>query len=238
MTAHLSQRFWRVLAALSFLTPMALMPSVSQAQSQPADPAPQVAIETNLGTFVVELTPAHAPKTVANFLQYVESKHYNGTIFHRVIPNFMAQAGGYDAQFREKPTRPPVEHEGRKSLQAGLRNQVGTIAMARTNDPQSATAQFFINVANNDFLDPVPIPAGDPVSEFTYRGRTYRNVPRSQLMQTPQLYGYTVFGRVVSGMDVIQRIVQIPTGSAGPFPTDVPKQAVTILQASVLKGRQ
>ena len=210
---------------------------LGNSQAQSPDLAPLVAFETNVGTFVVELAPAHAPKTVANFLQYVNAGHYNGTIFHRVIPNFMAQAGGYDDQLREKPTRAPVEHEGRKALQGGLRNQVGTIAMARTNDPQSATSQFFINVANNDFLDPVAIPPGDPVAEFTYRGRTYRNVPRSQLLQSTQLYGYTVFGRVISGMDVIQRIVQIPTGSRGPFPTDVPKQTVTILQASVQKGR-
>lgn len=211
--------------------------AASPLHAQSADNAPLVAIQTNLGTFVVELAPAHAPKTVANFLQYVNAGHYNGTIFHRVIPNFMAQAGGYDDQLREKPTRAPVEHEGRSALQGGLRNQTGTIAMARTNDPQSATSQFFINVANNDFLDPVAIPPGDPVPEFNYRGRTYRNVPRSQLLQSPQLYGYTVFGRVVSGMDVIQRIVQIPTGSRGPFPTDVPKQTVTIIQASVQKGR-
>ena len=205
--------------------------------AQTSEAAPRVVLETNLGTIVLELAPEYAPKTVANFLRYVNEGHYNGTIFHRVIPNFMAQAGGFDAQLREKPTRPPVEHEGRQALQAGLRNQIGTIAMARTNDPQSATAQFFINVANNDFLDPVLIPPGDPVPEFTHRGRVYRNVPRSQLLNSPQLYGYTVFGRVVTGMDVVQRLVQIPTGSAGPFPTDVPKQTVTILKASVQKGR-
>ena len=209
----------------------------AQAQGQTAEGPPRVALETNLGTIVIELAPEHAPKTVANFLRYVNDGHYNGTIFHRVIPNFMAQAGGFDAQMREKPTRPPVEHEGRQAMQAGLRNQIGTIAMARTNDPQSATAQFFINVANNDFLDPVLIPPGDPVPEFVHRGRTYRNVPRAQLLNSPQLFGYTVFGRVVSGMDVVQRLVQIPTGSGGPFPTDVPKQTVTILKASVQKGR-
>jgi peptidyl-prolyl cis-trans isomerase A (cyclophilin A) len=198
---------------------------------------PQVTFRTNLGNIVVELYPEHAPKTVANFVRYVQEGHYNGTIFHRVIPNFMVQGGGFDAQFREKSTHAPVKHEGRQALAGGLRNATGTLAMARTADPQSATAQFYINVNNNNFLDPVEIPPGDPVPYFQYRGRTFRNAPRAALLESPQLIGYTVFGRVIQGMNVVQQIVQVPTGAGGPFPTDVPRQTVTILQATLSKGQ-
>jgi peptidyl-prolyl cis-trans isomerase A (cyclophilin A) len=185
---------------------------------------------------VVELFADKAPKTVANFLQYVNDKHYDGTIFHRVINNFMVQGGGYDSQYREKATRAPVRHEGREALEAGgPRNVVGTLAMARTNDPHSATAQFFINVKDNGFLDPTPIPPGDPVARFEYGGRTYNNVPRANLENSPQLFGYTVFGRVVSGMEVVDRIKSLPTGSGGPFPTDVPRTPVIIQSATLLK---
>lgn len=183
----------------------------------------------------MELYPAAAPKTVNNFLQYVKSKHYSGTIFHRVISNFMVQGGGYDAKYAEKATRAPVAHEGREALKAGLKNTTGTVAMARTNDPNSATAQFFINVVDNAFLDPTPIPDGDPVAKFTFQGRTYPNVPRAQLVNHPQLAGYTVFGKIISGMDVVHKIRNLPTGTGGPFPSDVPKTTVTILSATQIK---
>ena len=201
-----------------------------------AQTAPRVKFITNMGEFVVEVYPDKAPKTVDNFLQYVRDKHYDGTVFHRVISNFMVQGGGYDTRYREKPSRAPVTHEGREALsKGGARNTVGTLAMARTNDPQSATAQFFINVRDNAFLDPVLIPEGDPVARFEYGGRTYENVPRANLLNAPQLFGYTVFGAVVSGMEVVERIKAVPTGAGGPFPTDVPRTQVTIQSATLVK---
>ena len=178
-----------------------------QAQDTPKTAgAPQVKFVTNMGEFVAEVYPDKAPKTVENFLQYVRDKHYEGTIFHRVIANFMIQGGGYDARYIERPTRAPVMHEGLEALsKGGPRNTVGTLAMARTNAPHSATAQFFINVVDNGFLDP-----------------------------NPQQPGYTVFGKVVSGMDVINRIRATPTNFGGPFPTDVPRTQVVIKSATVL----
>ncbi|WP_296499668.1 peptidylprolyl isomerase [Rhodoferax sp.] len=179
----------------------------SIATSALAEEAPRVKFATTAGDFVVEVYPDKAPKTVANFLQYVNEKHYNGTLFHRVIENFMLQGGGFDAKYSQKPTRAPVAHEGREALaKGGLKNVVGTLAMARTNDPQSATAQFFINVNDNAFLDP-----------------------------TPQQFGYTVFGKVISGMDVIQKIKTTPTGAGGPFPSDVPKTPILINSATLVK---
>lgn len=177
------------------------------ANTSMADEAPKVKFATTAGEFIVEVYPDKAPKTVENFLQYVRDKHYDGTIFHRVIDNFMIQGGGFDSKFSQKKTRPPVIHEGREALaKGGLRNTVGTLAMARTNDPQSATAQFFINVNENSFLDP--------------------NV------QQP---GYTVFGKVVSGMDIIQKVKLTPTGPGGPFSSDVPKTPVLINSATLVK---
>jgi peptidyl-prolyl cis-trans isomerase A (cyclophilin A) len=167
---------------------------------------PKVRISTSMGDIEAELYADKAPKTVANFVQYVNDKHYDGTIFHRVIPGFMVQGGGYDGQYREKKTRAPVSHEGRQALAAGLKNTTGTLAMARTNDPQSATAQFFINVVDNAFLDP-----------------------------SFQSFGYTVFGKVTSGMDVLQKIRNTPTGAGGPFPTDVPRTPVVIQTITLLK---
>ena len=168
--------------------------------------SPQVKFVTNMGEFVAEVYPDKAPKTAENFLQYVRDKHYDGTIFHRVIANFMIQGGGYDARYIERPTRVPVMHEGLEALsKGGPRNTVGTLAMARTNAPHSATSQFFINVVDNGFLDP-----------------------------NPQQPGYTVFGKVVSGMDVVNRIRAIPTSFGGPFPTDVPRTQVVIKSATVL----
>ena len=168
--------------------------------------APRVKFTTNYGDFVVELYPDIAPKTVENFLQYVRDKHYDGTIFHRVISNFMIQGGGFDQRFMERPTRAPVMHEGREALaRGGPRNTVGTLAMARTNAPHSATAQFFINVVDNGFLDP-----------------------------TAQQWGYTTFGKVVSGMDVVNKIRSIPTGFGGPFSSDVPLKPAIIQSAVAL----
>lgn len=206
------------------------------ASSALAQDTPKVKFATSAGDFVVELYPDKAPKTVENFLQYVKDKHYDGTIFHRVIDNFMVQGGGYNAAYVEKKTRPPVPHEGREALaKGGPRNVVGTLAMARTNDPNSASSQFFINVKDNAFLDPTLIPPGDPVPKFEYGGRVYENVARAQLMASPQLYGYTVFGKVVSGMDVVNKIKATPTGPGGPFGSDVPKTAITINSASLVK---
>jgi peptidyl-prolyl cis-trans isomerase A (cyclophilin A) len=215
---------------------MALAATVFAPTGAHAADAPKVKFATSAGDFVVELYPDKAPKTVENFLQYVRDKHYDGSIFHRVIENFMVQGGGFDAKFTEKKTRPPVEHEGREALaKGGLKNVVGTLAMARTNDPQSATAQFFINVKDNAFLDPTLIPPGDPVPKFEYQGRVYENTPRANLINAPQLFGYAVFGKVISGMDVIQKIKTTPTGAGGPFPTDVPKTPILINSATIEK---
>jgi peptidyl-prolyl cis-trans isomerase B (cyclophilin B) len=163
---------------------------------------PQVDVRTSAGTIRLELYPAKAPKTVENFLQYVRDGHYNGTVFHRVIDGFMIQGGGFAASFKQKPTRAPVVNEAQAAVKAGLKNQAGTIAMARTPDPNSATAQFFINLADNSFLD-----WGDPRGDG---------------------HGYAVFGKVVSGQDVVTKIAKTPTGPGGPFPSDVPRQAIVI----------
>jgi peptidyl-prolyl cis-trans isomerase A (cyclophilin A) len=167
--------------------------------------APRVRFNTSAGEIVVEVYPDRAPKTAENFLQYVRDKHYDGTIFHRVINNFMIQGGGMDRNMTEKKTRAPVQHEGAEAFAKGLKNEVGTLAMARTMDPNSASAQFFINVANNAFLDPKP---GNP--------------------------GYTVFGRVVSGMDVVNKIKGVQTGRAG-MHGDVPLAPVVIESAEIVK---
>ncbi|MCJ0762820.1 peptidylprolyl isomerase [Variovorax sp. CYS-02] len=196
--------------------------------------APKVKFSTSMGDFTVEVYPDKAPKTVENFLQYVKDKHYDGTVFHRVIDGFMVQGGGFDAKMAEKKTRPPIAHEGREALAKGLKNQVGYLAMARTGDPNSASAQFFINVKDNAFLDPTPIPPGDPVPKFEYGGRTYENVPRANLVNAPQLFGYTVFGKVVSGMDVVNKIKGVPTSTQGPH-ENVPVTPVFIKQAVLLK---
>ena len=200
-----------------------------------AQKAPQVKFVTTEGDFVMEVYPDKAPKTVENFLQYVKDKHYDGLIFHRVINDFMVQGGGYDTGYAEKKTRPPVAHEGREALaKGGAKNVVGTVAMARTNDPNSASAQFFINVKDNDFLNPTVIPPGDPVPKFQYGGRVYENTPRAQLINAPQLYGYTVFGKIIKGMDVVEKIKGLPTGAGGPFPADVPKTPIVIKSASLI----
>ena len=160
----------------------------------------RVRLSTNHGDIVIELDPQRAPRTVANFDSYVEKGHYDGTIFHRVIENFMVQGGGFDASYSQKPTDPPIPIESNN----GLKNLRGTVAMARTNDPNSATSQFFINVVDNAFLN----------------------------YQSDASPGYTVFGRVVSGMDVVDQIRKIPTTSAGPFPSDVPQTVVVITKST------
>jgi cyclophilin family peptidyl-prolyl cis-trans isomerase len=194
----------RCLLALPFAISLAFS---GLAWSQPAkNDTPRVRLTTNQGDIVLELNAKAAPATVANFLQYVRDKHYDGTIFHRVIDGFMIQGGGFDTQMQQKPTREPVAHEGRQALErGGQRNSLGTVAMARTNDPNSATAQFFINVKDNAFLDP-----------------------------SVQSFGYTVFGQVVSGMDVVNKIKSIPTGPGGPFRSDVPRTPVIIQSATLI----
>ena len=222
----------RFFATCALIASALILPNAVQAQ---ANGISKVRISTTVGDIEAELYADKAPRTVANFLQYVKDKHYDGTIFHRVIASFMVQGGGYDAKYQQKPTRAPIEHEGRKALAAGLRNSTGTLAMARTGDPHSASSQFFINVVDNAFLDPTPIPDGDPVAKFEYQGRVYENIARSQLVNAPQLFGYTVFGKVTSGMDVVQKIRNTPTGAGGPFPSDVPKTPIVIQSITLLK---
>ena len=196
--------------------------------------APRVKFTTTAGDFVIEVYPDKAPKTVENFLQYVKDKHYDGLIFHRVIKNFMVQGGGYDKDYKQRPTRPTIKHEGREALAKGLKNLPGTIAMARTNDPHSASSQFFINVVDNSRLDPVILPPGDPVT-FEFQGQVQKDIPRKNVENHPALYGYTVFGKVVSGMDTVEKIRNTPTGAGGPFPTDVPQKPVVIQSATLVK---
>ena len=160
---------------------------------------PQVDIKTNQGTIRLELFAAKAPKSVENFLQYIKDGHYNGTVFHRVIKNFMIQGGGFDKDMRQKPTRGQIKNESTN----GLVNDIGTVAMARTSVRDSATSQFFINTKNNDFLN--------------YSG------------ESPQGYGYAVFGKVVSGMDVVMKIGEAPTAAG-----DVPKEQIVIESISLV----
>jgi len=179
---------WSALV-LSLLLTAAAVPAQAQ----------KVKLSTSQGDIVVELDAAKAPKTVDNFIQYVKAGHYNGTVFHRVIDNFMIQGGGMTADLKEKPTRPPIALESRN----GLNNDRGTIAMARTSVPNSATSQFFINVKDNGFLNAAQSNDGN---------------------------GYAVFGKVVSGMDVVDKIRVVPTG-----PGNVPAQPVVINKASILE---
>ena len=166
---------------------------------------PQVKVETNMGAFVLELNPQAAPKTVENFLTYVKSGFYKNTLFHRVIPNFMIQGGGFVAGMEEKDTRAAIALESRN----GLSNKRGTIAMARTNDPNSATSQFFINVKDNRFLD---------------------------ADQAQDGFGYAVFGKVISGMQTVDAIARVKTRSVGYY-DDVPIRDVVIKNMSVIKGK-
>ena len=192
-------RLTRRTLTLSF-TGLLLAGMTSMAGAQAAK-QPRVQFNTSMGDFVVELEPAKAPKTVENFLQYVNDKHYDGTVFHRVIDGFMVQGGGFTADMQQKPTRAPIPLEARN----GLKNDRYTIAMARTANPNSATAQFYINVANNDML----------------------NAPN------PDGHGYAVFGKVVQGQAVIDKIRTVATGNQG-MHQNVPKVPVTIVSARVL----
>ena len=159
---------------------------------------PTVEVTTNHGSFVIVLDPAKAPLSVENFLRYVDAKHYDDTVFHRVIPTFMIQGGGFDQQLEKKPVQAAIQNEAAN----GLKNTRGTVAMARTGDPHSATAQFFVNVTDNAFLD--------------------------HQAKDGQGWGYAVFGKVTSGMDVVDKIKGVPTGASGPFAKDAPQQPVVI----------
>jgi len=169
--------------------------------SAPLAFAQKVTLDTTMGKIVLQLDAAKAPKSVDNFVKYVKAGHYDGTVFHRVIPSFMIQGGGMTPDLKEKPTRAPIPLEARN----GLDNVRGTVAMARTADPNSATSQFFINVKDNDFLNAANSRDGN---------------------------GYAVFGKVVSGMDVVDKIRAVPTGSVGPY-DDVPTKPVIINKATV-----
>ena len=165
---------------------------------------PRVKLETNMGDIVIELDAAKAPKTAANFLDYVKDGFYNGTVFHRVMDGFMIQGGGFEPGLKQKPTKAPIDNEANN----GLKNDKYTIAMARTNDPHSATAQFFINVADNDFLN--------------------------HTAPTSNGWGYAVFGKVTSGMDVVDKIKGVKTGNSG-FHQNVPTQDVVINKAVIVE---
>jgi len=175
---------------------------------------PQVELDTTAGKIRIELFADAAPKTVANFLEYVKAKHYDGTQFHRIIDGFMIQGGGFTTEFRQKPTRPPVVNEAELSSKAGILNTPGTIAMARTSDPNSATSQFFINVNDNKSLN-------------------FRSPDAAGI-------GYTAFGKVVSGMDVVNKIAKSPKGGRAvppgtPMsPTDVPTEAIVVNKATIV----
>ena len=196
--------------------------------------AQTVEIKTSMGAITAELYGDKAPKTVANFVQYVKAGFFSGTIFHRVIPDFMIQGGGFTPDLKQKETRLPIQHEGRESIAKGGKNDLGTLAMARTGDPHSATAQFFINVKDNDFLNPTVIPPGDPVPRFEYQGRVYENVPRANLVNSPQLWGYTVFGKVTKGMDIVEKIKAVPTSDKGGGNQNVPNTPVMIESITVV----
>ncbi len=190
----------------------ALVPALAAAAPPPSSAAPaaavahpQVELKTSMGDIVIELFPDKAPKTVANFLQYVKDGFYDGTVFHRVIPGFLIQGGLYTRQLQPKRTRPPIPDEANN----GLSNLRGTVAAARGPDPDSATAQFFINVVDNPRLD--------------YVGN-----------QSGMTWGYAVFGKVVKGMDVVDKIDNLPTGPQGPFIGDVPRPLPVIESARVI----
>ena len=195
----------RLICTFLCLATFALPSSALAAKKAKAAPKAQIVeFKTSLGKFRIELNAKRAPLTVANFLAYVKAGHYKGTVFHRVIPGFMVQGGGMTADMVEKPTRAPIKNEADN----GLKNLTGTVAMARTSDPHSASAQFFINVNNNHFLNH---------KEKTMRG-----------------WGYTVFGRVISGMDVVNKIRVTPTGKRG-FHSDVPRTPIVIVDAKVVR---
>lgn len=195
-------RFRRLIPALMCAGALACLSPSSMAQGSQANHAPRVRLNTSMGDILLELDPDKAPKTVENFLQYVQDKHYDGTVFHRVISNFMIQGGGFTADLQQKATRAPIALEANN----GLKNDRGTVAMARTQFPNSATSQFFINVVDNAAL----------------------NAP------SPDGYGYAVFGKVVAGMDVVEKIKRVPVGNQG-MHQNVPLTPITILNATLEK---
>jgi len=182
----------------------ALVTLATAGVSMAADGNPKVEMETSKGKFVIELFPEKAPETVKNFLNYVDAKFYDGTIFHRVIPKFMIQGGGFTSDMKRKSGNSPIKNEADN----GLKNDRGTIAMARTGDPHSATAQFFINTVNNDFLN--------------------------HKSKTQQGWGYVVFGKVITGMDAVDAISATKTVTRGNY-RDVPSETIEIISAKVLK---
>ena len=190
----------------------------------------KVTIKSSMGDIVVELYPEKAPKTVDNFLHYVKIGHYNNTIFHRVIDNFMIQGGGLDKNMKEKPTNKPIALEAGYALERGLKNDIGTIAMARTNEPNSAKAQFFINVNDNAFLNHQVLPEGNPV-QFNRNGELVTAAREQALLATA---GYTPFGKVISGMDVVDKIKIVQTGGSGMM-QNVPNEAIIIESIKLLK---
>ncbi len=195
---------WRGLCAGLALCAVAATASAATSNSPEGNSMhPRVKLQTSHGDIVLELDREKAPVTVDNFISYVESGHYDGTVFHRVIPNFMIQGGGFEPGMNQKPTQQPIENEANN----GLKNDEYTVAMARTNDPHSATAQFFINVNNNDFLN--------------------------HTAPTPQGWGYAVFGKVVEGTEAVDKIKGVATGTKG-FHQDVPKEDVVIEKAEVV----
>ena len=192
-------------AILMFSTGQSFADKKKSTESSVEEKMPRVRLVTTLGDIVIELNQAKAPKSVDNFLTYVNDGFYNGTIFHRVIDGFMVQGGGFTQDFKKKTVRAPIENEANN----GLKNLNGTVAMARTNDPHSATAQFFINVTNNGFLD-------------------HRS-------PSPRGWGYAVFGKVVEGMDVVDTMRRTATGSGGPFRKDVPRTPI-VIQSAMLES--
>lgn len=167
----------------------------------------KVLFSTNLGDFEVELFDKESPETVKNFLGYVKSGFYEGTVFHRIIPGFMAQGGGFTENLEQKEGNAPIKNEASN----GIKNERGTIAMARTNDPHSATSQFFINYVDNYFLD--------------------------YAAETPQGWGYAVFGKVTKGMEIVDAMADVPTGSGGFFRSDVPQTSIVIKKVKVIKKK-
>jgi len=203
MLAVFSMLLVSVATAQSADPPKSPAPAKSPATGASAAKAPRVLMKTSLGEITIELYPDKAPISVKNFLDYVDAKFYDGTIFHRVIPGFMNQGGGFTSDMQQKPTRAPIKNEAGN----GLKNTVGTIAMARTGVVDSATAQFFINTADNGFLD-------------------HRD-------ETPAGFGYAVFGKVVNGVDVVKKIAAVPTATKGAY-QNVPVTPVVIESVRVV----
>jgi len=214
------------LSALAIMTGIVFCPISVAADSG----NPQVELKTSLGTVVLELYPDAAPKTVKNFLQYVKSGFYNGTIFHRVIDNFMIQGGGMGKDLKDRKRNAPIPLEAQMAVDHGLKNDIGTIAMARDQKPDTANSEFFINVADNDFLNPTQLPDGDPVT-FTRRG-TEHTMPRNEALLIAA--GYAPFGRVIDGMAVVNQIKVLQTAPHNQH-QNVPINTVTILSAKILK---